>query len=40
MGPIQTAIGQALGAVGGATLLGKKIYENEGGPRPGRRRPK
>ena len=28
MGPIQTAIGQALGAVGGGILVGKKIEEN------------
>lgn len=30
MGPIQTAIGQLLGAVGGAAIAGKKMYENEG----------
>lgn len=30
MGPIQTALGQALGAVGGATLMAKKMYDNEG----------
>ena len=30
-GPIQSAIGQALGAIGGAAALGKKLYEeNEG----------
>lgn len=27
MGPIQTALGQALGAAGGAALVGKKLYE-------------
>lgn len=27
MGPIQTALGQALGAVAGAALAGKKVYE-------------
>lgn len=28
MGPIQTAIGQAMGAIGGAAILGKKMQEN------------
>ena len=31
MGPIQTAIGQAMGAAAGAVVAGKKLYEkNEG----------
>lgn len=34
MGPIQTAIGQALGAVGGAALVGKKLYEGNEGQAP------
>lgn len=29
MGPIQTAIGQALGAVSGAALVGKKLNEED-----------
>lgn len=29
MGPIQTAIGQALGAVGAAALVGKKLNEED-----------
>ena len=28
MGPIQTAIGQAMGAIGGAAVLGKKMQED------------
>lgn len=28
MGPIQTAIGQAMSAIGGAAVLGKKMQEN------------
>ena len=29
MGPIQTALGQALGSVGAAGLVGKKLYEGQ-----------